>query len=102
MTAVKKHVFVCTGGKLVGDAKGMCHTRNSTALVRKLMEEIDERELSGDIMVSAVSCFGICDKGPVACVYPEGIWYGRLNADAIEQIAEEHLEGGNPVAEYQI
>jgi (2Fe-2S) ferredoxin len=66
------------------------------------MEEIEEREMSGEVMVSAVTCFGICDKGPVAVVYPEGVWYGGLNEDSIEQIAEEHLEGGIPVGEIRI
>jgi (2Fe-2S) ferredoxin len=101
MITLKYHCIVCTGGKLAGETKGMCHKRGSPALVRKLTEEIEERELSG-VMVSAVTCFGICDKGPVAVVYPEGVWYGGLSGDSIERIAEEHLEGGIPVEALRI
>jgi (2Fe-2S) ferredoxin len=102
MVNPKYHVFLCAGTKLAGDKKGMCHSRGSDDLVRKLMEEIDERELSGEVMVSTTSCYGICDKGPIAVVYPEGVWYGSLDKEKIAVIAEKHLEEGSPVKEYTI
>ncbi|WP_062326779.1 (2Fe-2S) ferredoxin domain-containing protein [Treponema endosymbiont of Eucomonympha sp.] len=97
MVSPKYHVFVCAGTKLSGDKKGLCHSRGSEDLVRAFMTEIDERELSGEVLVSATSCFGICDKGPIAVVYPDGVWYGGLDAEKVAVIAEEHLEGGTPV-----
>jgi (2Fe-2S) ferredoxin len=66
------------------------------------MEEIEERELSGEVMLTNTGCFGICDRGPVVVVYPEGIWYGGLDADAVEEIMEKHIEGGSPVETYLI
>jgi (2Fe-2S) ferredoxin len=53
-------------------------------------------------MVTNTGCFGICDKGPVAVVYPEGVWYGNLDEDKVEEICEKHLEGGTPVEAYKI
>jgi (2Fe-2S) ferredoxin len=53
-------------------------------------------------MVTNTGCFGICDKGPIAVVYPEGIWYGNLDEDKVEEICEKHLEGGVPVDAYKI
>jgi (2Fe-2S) ferredoxin len=35
-------------------------------------------------------------------VYPEGIWYGNLDEDKVEEICEKHLEGGVPVDAYKI
>jgi (2Fe-2S) ferredoxin len=71
-------------------------------VARKFMDEIEERDLSGDVMVSTAGCFAVCSKGPVVLVYPEGVWYGNVTPDDVEAIAEEHLEKGNPVKSLQI
>jgi (2Fe-2S) ferredoxin len=71
-------------------------------MVQKFMEEIEDRDLTSECMVTNTGCFGIWDKGPIAVVYPEGIWYGNLTEEAVEDICEKHLEGGIPVKEYMI
>jgi (2Fe-2S) ferredoxin len=61
------------------------------------MEEIDDRELSSEVMVTNTGCLAICDKGPVVIVYPEGVWYGSVTPDDVEEIMDSHIEGGKPV-----
>ncbi|MDR3203841.1 MAG: (2Fe-2S) ferredoxin domain-containing protein [Deltaproteobacteria bacterium] len=102
MIVSKFHVLICAGTKLVGDKKGLCHTRGGVELVRKLIEELEEKDLSQDVIVSATSCYGICDKGPIMVVYPQGVWYGQLDEDKIETIVEEHLEGGQIVTQLML
>ena len=102
MVQPKYHVFICTSCRINGTQKGYCHQKGSVGLIERFMEEIEDRDLSGDVVINNTGCFGICDKGPIVVVYPEGIWYGNVTDDDVEKIVEEHLEGGIPVKELMI
>ncbi|MCX7714545.1 MAG: (2Fe-2S) ferredoxin domain-containing protein [Clostridia bacterium] len=102
MVSPKYHVFICTSCRINGTQKGYCYLKGSVDLVQRFMEEIDERDLSGDVMVTNTGCFGICDKGPVVVVYPEGTWYGNVAEDDVARIVEEHFENGNKVEDLVI
>jgi (2Fe-2S) ferredoxin len=98
---IKNHIFVCTSCRINGVQKGFCHQKGAVDLVELLNEEIRDRNLS-DVMVTNTGCFGICEKGPVVVVYPEGVWYGNVTEDDIEEIIESHIENGNPVGRLMI
>lgn len=102
MKSPKYHIFVCTGCRLNGTMSGFCYQKGAVNLVQKFMEQIDELELSGDCVVNNTGCFRVCEKGPVCVVYPEGIWYGGLDEEAVERICEEHFGNGVPVKDYMI
>lgn len=100
MVQPRYHIFVCTSCRINGVQKGFCYSKNSADIVRKFIEEVENRDLSGEVFITNTGCFGICDKGPVAVVYPEGIWYGNLKEEDVELIMEQHIEGGEPVKEF--
>ncbi len=41
----------------------------------------------------------MCKKGPIAVVYPDGVWYHSVNKDAIDKIIQRHLIEGKVVEE---
>ncbi len=102
MVSPKYHIFVCTSCRTNGVIKGFCAQKNSVEVLEKFMEEIDDRGLGGDCMVTNTGCFGLCNKGPIAVVYPDGVWYGSLTPDAVEVIMDKHIEGGEVAEEYKI
>jgi NADH-quinone oxidoreductase subunit F len=53
--------------------------------------------LQGEIKVIETGCIGSCDLGPIAVVYPEGVFYQKLKGEDARVIAEEHLLKGRVV-----
>ena len=102
MVQPKYHIFICTSCRMNGQQKGYCFQKGSVDIVQKFMQEIEDRDLSGDVVINNTGCFGICEKGPVMVVYPEGVWYGNVTADDVERIFNEHIEGGKPVKDLMI
>ncbi|MGA3160064.1 MAG: methyltransferase [Terracidiphilus sp.] len=95
MEPYRIHLFVCTQQKPEGVPS--CPASGSLAVLAALDREIQARGLGGDVQLTTCGCMGLCEEGPVMVVYPEGIWYQRVQASDIPEIVDRHLCDGKPV-----
>ena len=94
MEKLKHHIFVCGSFRVAGDPKGICHRKDSSALLQYLAAEVSDRGMEG-VLVSSTGCLKMCDQGPLIVVYPEGHWYGEMDEERIDQMLDA-LEEGRP------
>lgn len=89
-----RRVLVCQGGPCnhAGAAQVWGHLRNE-------QKRLDLRNAGAGMMSARTSCLGPCNLAPVVQVFPEGSWYGGVDAAGMDRIIDAHLLGGEVVAE---
>lgn len=94
LEAYHRHAILCAGKK--------CEPAQDRALMQYLKKRLAEEGLdSGELAVRANrgGCLGVCEQGPIMVVYPDGIWYCRLDPGNIDRIIESHFRHDRPVEE---
>ena len=97
----QKHIFVCTNQRPEG-ARVCCGEAHGTELVAAFKKEIRDRNLPCSARAQKTGCFDLCEKGPMVVIYPEGIFYGKVQLADVPEIVEKHLMEGNPVERLRI
>src|SRR5436190_9327235 len=73
INGIKRHIFLCCD-----QTNPKCCDRESSLIAWEyLKSRLNELQLTGagGIFRTKANCLRICRSGPIAVVYPEGIWY---------------------------
>lgn len=93
----KRHIFFCLNERKSGEVS--CAQHNAQAAFDHCKTRVKELGLAGpgQVRVNKAGCLDRCSGGPVAVVYPEGVWYSYVDHADIDEIVQSHLKNGQVV-----
>ncbi|MGB0684389.1 MAG: (2Fe-2S) ferredoxin domain-containing protein [Magnetovibrionaceae bacterium] len=102
MARPEKHVLVCVQGRPPGHPRGSCQATGSADLFAEFMGQMEKRQLWGRFAVTSTGCLGPCHLGASVLVYPEGIMYGQVKPEDVNEIFDKHLLEGEPIERLKV
>ena len=93
----QRHIFFCLNERHNGEA--CCAQHQAQQAFDHCKQRVRDAGMAGpgQVRVNKSGCLDRCAAGPVAVVYPEGVWYSYVDLHDIDEIVESHLKNGTVV-----
>lgn len=85
----RAHILICGGTG--------CTSGDSIKILEELKTSLKEHNLEEEVKLILTGCFGLCARGPIVVVYPDGSFYEKVKVEDVKDIVEEHILKGRVV-----
>ncbi len=98
MSYYQRHIFFCLNQR-DDDGRPSCAARDAVKMQEHAKKRCKQLGITGpgQVRVNKSGCLDRCEEGPVAVVYPEGVWYTYVDREDIDEIVDSHLRDGKIV-----
>ncbi|MDR3554687.1 MAG: NADH-ubiquinone oxidoreductase-F iron-sulfur binding region domain-containing protein [Syntrophobacteraceae bacterium] len=80
---IKKSIAICEGTG--------CQAYKSGAVADAFEKEIEARGLAKEIILRRTGCHGFCERGPMAKIFPEKVFYFQVKPEDVPEIVDSTL-----------
>jgi (2Fe-2S) ferredoxin len=84
----EKYIFVCVNER-PPNTRPSCGASGGAAIAEALKAAVQKAGLSTKIRVSRSHCLGLCGQGPNVLLFPDNIWFKKVDIPDIPTILEK-------------